>query len=81
MLLSKTTTGSEVVQANGSPDRVWVTYGEKVQFRDYSPTEVTGGYSSDVRLGETPDQALRRCFLAVQKCVDKSLSELAAKKR
>jgi hypothetical protein len=61
-------------------ERVWCTYDEKVQFVQYTTTGVGFGMSSDVREGETPVQAMGRCFRHVQSMVNYTLEKLEAER-
>lgn len=44
-----------------NPDRVWFTYGLTVNLGNYNSVKFDAGMASDVRPGETPQQAIDRC--------------------
>jgi hypothetical protein len=64
------------------PDRVWVTYSEKVNIRgQFTPTEVGFGFASDVQPGEDPSDAMTRVFETVKEKVDTTLNSLEMENR
>jgi hypothetical protein len=48
------------VKEAGAPDRVWYTFGLKLQVVQYESVDFSIGHASDVRLNETAEQALIR---------------------
>jgi hypothetical protein len=64
-----------------NPDRVSVSYGEKVNMGNYESTDCSASYSSDVQPGETAAQAHQRCFANVKRFVDAALDRLVAERK
>jgi hypothetical protein len=54
-------------EENGSsPDRVWFSEGMKINLGNYQSYDVGAGMTTDVREGETPEQAYARCRKATR---------------
>ena len=64
-----------------NPDRVSVSYGEKLNMGNYESTDCNASYSSDVQPGETVAQAHQRCFANVKRFVDAALDKLVAERK
>ena len=64
-----------------NPDRVSVSYGEKLNMGNYESTDCNASYSSDVQPGETVAQAHQRCFANVKRFVDAALDRLVAERK
>ena len=43
-----------------TPDRITVTYGTKIQIKEFEPKSASISYSSDAREGETAEKLLKR---------------------
>ena len=70
-----------ILRIEGMYDRAWVTYGESVQFVQFESTRVDAGYATDVRPGETSQQAFERCWRAARVMVDEKLDQLTEERK
>ncbi len=65
------------ITKKGAPDRVWFSDGVKMNLGDYQSASVDAGMSSDVRVGETVEQAFDR----VRKVVEQQVAGEASRVR
>ena len=56
----------EEAEKRGTPDRVWFSDGLKMNLGDYQSADVNAGMSTDVRPGETAEQAFDRARKTVE---------------
>ena len=60
----------------GFLDRVWMSYGQTIQVRDYEPSKVDVGMASDVAIDETVEEALDRVSAIIGVKIKGEIKEL-----
>ncbi len=70
----------KVISVNGYLDRVWVSYGQTIQVRDFEPAKVDVGMASDVQPGESVEDAYDRVAKIITKKIKVEMKALIQEK-
>jgi len=71
----------EVPEGCSQPNRVWLTYGRKVNLGNYESVDISMGMSTDLEPGESVRDAITRCGKEIIPVVKGHVQKLRDDKR
>ena len=70
-----------VRHVDGYRDRIWISYGQKIQVSQYEPVSIQIGYATDIKTKEKISEAFIRAEKVVATRIRREINSLVKQKR